>query len=433
MSTLYLPDADMLLTMSDGIAEQVRKYADMQRACNGRSSDFTSQQGQMLLNQAEAVARECRKLQALVSEPKDWMVQAAWSYCDSVALSAAIEMGIPTLIKPGGKGVTLSYLATCTNASPALIKRIMRLCLNRFIFTECSAGYYHHNQHSLQLLDTNFGSLVHYLFKSRRRLALWRLSRSHRSPERFKTSDDPTEAAFGVAFQTKLPLYEYYHSVDTERGRRFSRAMAGHYDGPLDMPIELIYPFDDLPDGSTIIDIGGGNGQNVIRLVKSHPQLVAIVQDHVSVISNAENMVKESYGEEIVGRITWEAHDYYAQQPRKGADIYLLSHVLMDNNDEKCVKMIQEIAKVMDPAKSKLLIHDFVDLPRTVGEGARLLDMLDLHMIASLNIYSRTESEFDSIIERAAGDWGLARHKTWPGRGSAVLELRLRSTCGSTS
>ncbi|EZF95261.1 hypothetical protein H113_04325 [Trichophyton rubrum MR1459] len=110
--------------------------------------------------------------------------------------------------------------------------------------------------------------------------------------------------------------------------------MAGHYDGPLDMPIELIYPFDDLPDGSTIIDIGGGNGQNVIRLVKSHPQLVAIVQDHVSVISNAENMVKESYGEEIVGRITWEAHDYYAQQPRKGADIYLLSHVLMDNNDE---------------------------------------------------------------------------------------------------
>ncbi|EFE40401.1 hypothetical protein TRV_04884 [Trichophyton verrucosum HKI 0517] len=78
MSTSYPPDADMLLAMSNGITEQVRKYADMQRACNGRSSDFTSQQGQMLQNQAEAVARECRKLQALVSEPKDWMVQVAW-------------------------------------------------------------------------------------------------------------------------------------------------------------------------------------------------------------------------------------------------------------------------------------------------------------------------------------------------------------------
>ncbi|EFE40402.1 cytochrome P450 monooxygenase, putative [Trichophyton verrucosum HKI 0517] len=209
--------------------------------------------------------------------------------------------------------------------------------------------------------------------------------------------------------------------------------MAGHYDGPLDMPIELIYPFDGLPDGSTIVDIGGGNGQNAIRLVKSYPQLAAIVQDHVSVISNAENMVKESYREEIASRTTWEAHDYYAQQPQKGADIYLLSHVLMDNSDEKCVKMIQEVAKVMDPAKSKLLIHDFVDLPRTVGEGARLIEMLDLHLIASLNTHSRTELEFDSIIERAAGDLGLARVKTWPGRGSAVLELRLQSTDDVTS
>ncbi|KAM5477633.1 hypothetical protein McanCB56680_007209 [Microsporum canis] len=121
MSTIYPPDADTLLAMSNSIAEQVRKYTDMQRACNGSSSDFFPQQGQKLQEQAEAVARECSKLQALISEPKGWMVQAAWSYCDSVALSTVIEMGIPTLIQPGGKGVTLSYLAGCTNASPTLI------------------------------------------------------------------------------------------------------------------------------------------------------------------------------------------------------------------------------------------------------------------------------------------------------------------------
>ncbi|EEQ31885.1 OmtA [Microsporum canis CBS 113480] len=348
MSTIYPPDADTLLAMSNSIAEQVRKYTDMQRACNGSSSDFFPQQGQKLQGQAEAVARECSKLQALISEPKGWMVQAAWSYCDSVALSTVIEMGIPTLIQPGGKGVTLSYLAGCTNASPTLIKRIMRICLNRvddgllcgayFSRTACQAG--------------------------------------------FKISDNPTEAAFGMAFQTKLPLYEYYHTVDTERGQRFSRAMAGHYDGPLDMPIELIYPFDYLAGGSTLVDVGGGNGQNAIRLVILYPQLSAVVQDHVSVISMAENTVKEKYDEKIAGRVTWEAHDYYAQQPRKGADVYLLSHVLMDNNDD-------------------------------------------------LNIHSRSEAELDNLIDRAAGDLGLARHKTWQGKGgSAVLELRLQSTCG---
>ncbi|EFR00715.1 sterigmatocystin 8-O-methyltransferase [Nannizzia gypsea CBS 118893] len=396
----YPPDADMLLAMSNGIAEQVRKYTDMQRAYHGSSGDFSSEQGQKLQEQAEVVARECGKLQALISEPKDWMVQAAWSYCDSVAISTVIEMGIPTLIKPDGKGVTLSYLASCTNASPALIKRIMRICLNR----------------------VDDGLLCGaYLARTACQAA-------------FKISDNPTEAAFGIAFQTKLSLYEYYHSVDTERGRRFSRAMAGHYDGPLDMPIELIYPFDYLPNGSTLVDIGGGNGQNTIRLVVSYPQLSAVVQDHVSVISIAEKKVKQQYDEKIAGRITWEAHDYYAQQPQKGADIYLLSHVLMDNSDENCVKMIREIAQVMDPARSRLLIHDFVDLPRAVGDRPRLLDMLDIHMIASLNTYSRSEVEFDHLIGRAAGDRGLVRYKTWQGKGgSAVLELRLQSTSESAS
>jgi hypothetical protein len=90
--------------------------------------------------------------------------------------------------------------------------------------------------------------------------------------------------------------------------------------------------------------------------------------------------------------------------------------------------MIQAVAQAMEPATSKLLIHDFVDLPRAVGDGPQLLDMLDLHMIASLNTHSRSEAEFDALIDRAAGCLGLVRHKTWPGKGgSAVLEIRLRA------
>ncbi|KAF3491668.1 putative Cytochrome P450 monooxygenase [Arthroderma uncinatum] len=422
----YPPDADALLAMSNTISEQVRKYTDMQQACNGSSGDLSSRPGQRLQEQAEAVARECSKLQALVSEPNHWVVQAAWSYCDSVALSIVIEMGIPALIQPGGEGVTLSYLAGCTKASPALIKRVMRQCLNRFIFAECSAGKYHHNQHSLQLLDGNFGSLIHYLVDDGLLCGAY-LARTA-GQTGYQIPESPTEAAFGKAFRTKLSLYEYYHSVDTDRGQRFSRAMAGHYDSPLDMPIELVFPFDDLADGSTLVDIGGGNGQNAIRLVTSYPQLSAVVQDHKSVVSMAESTVKEKLDEKIACRITWEAHNYYTEQPRKGAAVYLLSHVLMDNSDENCVKMIRAIAQVMGPT-SKLLIHDFVDLPRAVEDGPRLLDMLDLHMIASLNTYSRSEAEFDALIERAAGGLGLARHRTWRGRGgSAVLEVHLQAT-----
>lgn len=107
--------------------------------------------------------------------------------------------------------------------------------------------------------------------------------------------------------------------------------MAGHYDGPLDKPIEDIYPFQDLPDGSLLIDIGGGNGQQAIRLASKFPQIFCVIQDHGSTISHAEKSVV--LPAEVADRIHWEAHDYHTTQPRRGATVYLLSHVLMDNSD----------------------------------------------------------------------------------------------------
>ncbi|EQL00551.1 sterigmatocystin 8-O-methyltransferase [Ophiocordyceps sinensis CO18] len=95
----------------------------------------------------------------------------------------------------------------------------------------------------------------------------------------------------------------------------------------------------------------------------------------------------------------------------------------MDNNDAKCVEMLRAVAGAMS-ASSRLLVHDFVDPPTFGEDRPRPLDMLDLHMIASLNTHSRREAEWDALI-RGAGE-GLVRHRTWGGNdGSAVLEMRL--------
>lgn len=86
--------------------------------------------------------------------------------------------------------------------------------------------------------------------------------------------------------------------------------------------------------------------------------------------------------------------------------------------------MLQATAKAMDAA-SRLLIHDFVHLPGNGEDGPHLLGMLDLHMIASINVHSRSEAQFDALIARVRGN-RIVRHKTWIGRGgSAVLEIRV--------
>ncbi|KJZ73407.1 hypothetical protein HIM_07201 [Hirsutella minnesotensis 3608] len=247
------------------------------------------------------------------------------------------------------------------------------------------------------------------------------------SRHKYQIPDDPSQAAFCEAFQTDLTLYEYYHTVDINRGQRFSRAMAGHYDGQLDRPIESIFPFQDLPDGSLVVDIGGGNGQQAIRLASRCPQLRFVVQDHDNVVTAAVTSVAAKLPESVANRISWEAHSYFAQQPRREASVYLLSHVLMDNTNDNCALILRAIVDAMGPA-SRLLIHDFLDTEEDIGHGrSRMFDLLDLHMIASVSRPSRNQAEWDALIE-TGGEGHLVRHKTWPFRdGAAVIELRLAS------
>lgn len=131
-------------------------------------------------------------------------------------------------------------------------------------------------------------------------------------------------------------LYEYYNAVDLRRGQRFASAMAGHYNTPLDDPIESIYPFNVLRDNALVVDIGGGKGHHSIRLAEKYEMMSFIVQDQTSVV---ETVQTENLPQSVAGRIEWQAHDLHSPQPVQGADVYILSHIMMDNQPG-CVKEI---------------------------------------------------------------------------------------------
>ncbi|GMF68109.1 unnamed protein product [Aspergillus oryzae] len=131
-------------------------------------------------------------------------------------------------------------------------------------------------------------------------------------------------------------LYEYYNAVDLRRGQRFASAMAGHYNTPLDDPIESIYPFNVLRDNALVVDIGGGKGHHSIRLAEKYEMMSFIVQDQTSVV---ETVQTENLPQSVAGRIEWQAHDLHSPQPVQGADVYILSHIMMDNQPG-CVKKI---------------------------------------------------------------------------------------------
>jgi sterigmatocystin 8-O-methyltransferase len=198
--------------------------------------------------------------------------------------------------------------------------------------------------------------------------------------------------------------------------------MDGYCNGCINPRVESLYPFQELPAGSLLVDIGGGSGHNSVRLVSQYPNLRCIVQDYESVVSNAKDIT--ILPDDIASRIEWQAHDYYIRQPCKGATLYLFSHVLMDNDDANCIKMIRSVVEAMDSGVSRILVYDFADPPTYGYSRPPIFDMLDLHCIANNNVHSRSEAEWDVLF--TAADERLVRQRTWAeGDGTAVLEFKL--------
>ena len=119
-------------------------------------------------------------------------------------------------------------------------------------------------------------------------------------------SDDPTQTAFNVAFNTKDNFWTWVSKPGNEyRNTRFIMAMDGF--SRLDrketiLQGEKVYSkpssplpnfgtglsWGELPDGAKVVDVGGNVGSVSMVVAKQHPKLKFVVQDLPHVITHTE-------------------------------------------------------------------------------------------------------------------------------------------------
>lgn len=124
-------------------------------------------------------------------------------------------------------------------------------------------------------------------------------------------------------------MFEYFYTTDPDRGQRFALGMAGSE--MIKTLTEDMYPFGSLPASSTIVDVGGGRGQVSVRIAEKVPVLNFIVQDDKAILEAGQ---AEGVPEEVKDRVQFMPHDFFTEQPVKGADVYLLRFILHDHPDE---------------------------------------------------------------------------------------------------
>ncbi|WP_405506601.1 methyltransferase [Streptomyces purpurascens] len=151
----------------------------------------------------------------------------------------------------------------------------------------------------------------------------------------------------------------------------------------------------EAPDGGTVVDVAGGNGELLGRVLAAHPRLNGVLLERPHAVETARRLLKEAgHGT----RCDFLAGDF-ADVPA-GGDVYLLSRVLHDWDDERCREILGHCARAM-PDHADLLVVERV-LP---SDGSvSLATAWDLHMMCNVGGRERQAAHFGRLF----ADAGLA-------------------------
>lgn len=389
-------------------------------------------------------------------------------HCDSflvpASIRAAVELHVPEIIRSAGsQGAHVKDIASPTNADPGKLGRVLRLLASNHIFKEVAPDTFVHNRIS-SLMDT--GKNVEDILadpqsKHDRTLGIAAAiehvcDEGYKSagylPETLKdpkmaTSGEPNVAAFNTAYNTDIPVFEWFELAENQyRRRRFATAMEGTQN--LTPPGTTINGFDwlSLPKNAIVVDVGGGFGAQSLVLAKAFDHLKFIVQDKKFVIQDAPKFWDAQYPEAVkAGRVEFQVHDFFETQPVHAPAVFFLRMILHDWSDEYCLKILRRLRDASGPETQIVIIDGVVSAVCEESESVKSIPggtlppapspllanygsagifgyLSDVFMLTMFNGSERTVASYKSLFERSG--WKLTRIESY-GIAKAIGETKI--------
>jgi O-methyltransferase domain/Dimerisation domain len=310
-------------------------------------------------------------------------VKIACGFFISQALYVTAKLGIADLLTTGAKSV--DELAQITDTHSPSLYRLLRTLASNGIFTEIEPyrfaltplAEYLQSDHPDSLRDLTLMLCDEWLWCS------W--------GELFHSIKDGKSGLFHAykiddtywAYLTKNPGFK----------KTFDKAMINIAKNFYE-PVINVYDFSKI---NKIVDVGGGEGKLIVSILKANPHLFGILFDLPQTVAQAANLLER---EKVANRCKTVGGDFLQSLP-VDADLYIMSNVLIDWDDDKAVTILKNIRSSMS-RESKLLVMDVI-IP--TGDVSHFSKWEDLFEVILGSGRSRTAADFSRIFQQANFQW----------------------------
>lgn len=306
----------------------------------------------------------------------------------SRALVVAVQAGIPDLLAEGALAV--DAIAERTGTDVSALNRLLRSLSVFGVFEEISERVYGLTplgkaltlshpasvQPSAKLISGLFGSAWDDLL------------------ETVRTGTSPLERAHGASLFTLMERDDELRAVfDDSQGRG------------LVLELDEILRYIDFSAYGTVVDVGGSDGTFLRRILERHPGLRGICFDlPTSVAQQAEALKSGRAGGDPLGdRYSVVAGSFFESVP-PGGDLYLLSHIIHDWDDDKAVQILRTVRAAMTDSATVMIV-DLIgaDLGQR-DDWLRTAAVMDLYMLSlfgGTGGQERTTAQVESLLAKA--------------------------------
>ncbi|MDH2427098.1 methyltransferase [Sphaerisporangium sp. TRM90804] len=317
-------------------------------------------------------------------------VDGLLAMCDLVsplAIRVAATLRLPDLL---GSGCTeIADLARKSGTEAGALLFLMRYLVGKGLFTEPAAGHFELTSTGRALTDDHPSRLRASLDLNgtggRFDLAYTGLL------DTIRTGRAAYPQVFGRSLWDDLAASPYLSSSFDS----MMTTMAAHW-AP---DVVTRHRWDDVRH---VADVGGGAGDLLIELLTAHPEMRGTLTELPATAAKARDALARAG---LRDRCEVVAGSFFDSVP-KGADVYVLAHVLHNWPDPEALEILRRCAEAAGP-RGRLLIVD-----RLCGDGTVSYPdaAVNLHMLVVFGSKERTLAQFTELVQAAGLRIGTVEH-----------------------